>query len=68
MALDVLQGGSLTEDDIVAEAYKHVADGYRRALAVPSLPRRDRELLRHCLRAAAEIAGERCAHIVGGDA
>lgn len=55
-ALNVLDGDGLTVDQIVAEAYGHVAAGYRRALTVPGLPEIERGDLRAALRAAAAIA------------
>lgn len=47
-------GGDI--DRVVAEAYCHVVDGYRRALRVSGLPREELEDLRVCLRAASQIA------------
>jgi hypothetical protein len=46
----------IAELPAVAEAYSHVADGYRRALAVEGLPDVEVESLRRCLRAALQIA------------
>jgi hypothetical protein len=58
MTLTALEGEGLTEDEIVAEAYAHVAEGYRRALAVGGLPAIKVDDLRYCAIAAQEIAGE----------
>jgi hypothetical protein len=56
--VSVVEGGALDEDAIVAEAYKLVAEGYRRALMVSGLPDVERECLRETLRAVCEIAHE----------
>jgi hypothetical protein len=56
MSLTVIDGTALTEDEIVAEAYGHVAEGYRRALDVPGLPAIELDALRTCLRSANAIA------------
>ncbi len=63
MPLEVIQGEALTEDQIVAEAYAPVAEGYMRALAVRGLPAVEVECLQACLRAAHQICldgGARC--------
>jgi hypothetical protein len=44
------------EDAIVAEAYRHVFEGFQRALMVAGLPPREVEDLRVCYRVAARIA------------
>jgi hypothetical protein len=56
MSLTVIKGDALTEDQIIAEAYGHVAEGFRRALDVPGLPAEELDLLRRSLRAANQIA------------
>jgi hypothetical protein len=67
MSLVVLAGDGLTEEAIIAEAYAHVAESYRRALEVTGLPTVEREDLTGCLRVAARIAHERPLTCVGGD-
>ena len=42
----------------VEVAYRHIAEGYRRALAVPDLPVEEVESIERCLLAAREIAGQ----------
>jgi hypothetical protein len=37
MALQLLTGENLTEDEVIAEAYAHVVEGYQRALAAFTL-------------------------------
>jgi hypothetical protein len=65
MALSCIHGAGLTEDQIVSEAYAHVAEGYRRALAVRGLPQLEIDDLRRCLRAVDEIARNPRLHPIG---
>lgn len=55
--LVALDGGSLSEAEIVAEAYEHVAEGYRRALTVRGLPQVEVESLTASLRVSRSVAG-----------
>lgn len=52
----VHDGENLSEDRLVAEAYGHVAEGYRKALAVTGLPQIEADCLRAVLRAVLELA------------
>jgi hypothetical protein len=54
--IGVIDSPGEDEDAIVAEAYAHVAEGYRRALTVEGLPPRELDDLRACYRAAGQIA------------
>ena len=56
MALKVLDGEGLTEVQIIAEAYAHVAEGYRRALQVVGLPDVERGDLEECWLNACVVA------------
>lgn len=47
------------EDDAVAEAYGHVADGCRKALMVSDLPAAEEEGLRKILHASLQLARQR---------
>jgi hypothetical protein len=50
------------------EAWGHVLDGIRSALAVRDLPYADEASLRRCYRLAATCAGRQEIHAIGGDA
>jgi hypothetical protein len=52
----LIRGTGKDEGQIIAEAYAHVLEGYRRALRVPGLPYGPTENLRACYRLAADIA------------
>lgn len=58
-SLGVIEGGALSEEQIVAEAYSHVARGYANALEVIGLPPEELSSLRACQLAALQIASER---------
>jgi hypothetical protein len=54
----ITRSGGRPVDEIVGEAYKHVAEGFRLALMVPGLPKIEKDDLEACLRAASRIARE----------
>jgi hypothetical protein len=66
--LTSIEGQGLPEDQIVAEAYEYVEEGYRRALSVRGLPKDERDRLQRMLLAAGEIAHKERLRPVGGDA
>lgn len=49
---------TLHHDEPTEVAYRFVADGYRRALAVPRLPDVEVGCLQRCLEAALKISGQ----------